>query len=131
MKTIHVVAAVIRKNRKILCCQRSDRGPYGKKWEFPGGKVEPGEKPEDALVREIREELDVEIMVNDFLMRVEHSYPSFNVVLDVYLATITNGILTLKEHLNAKWLGKEDLKSVDWLEADLPILDRIIENGLI
>ena len=131
MKTIHVVAAVIRKDRKILSCQRPDRGPYGKKWEFPGGKVERGERSEEALQRELREELDVEVEVEDFLMRVEHTYPTFHVVLDAYLTRLTNRTLTLKEHLNGKWLGKEELKSVDWLEADLPIIDRIVENNLI
>lgn len=131
MKTIHVVTAVIKKDNKIFCCQRADTGPLAKKWEFPGGKIEEGENAKEALVREIREELDTEIKVEDLIMKVDHQYPTFRIILEAYLAEVIEGNLTLTEHLDAKWLGKDELKTLDWAEADIPIVDKIIKDILI
>lgn len=127
MKTVKVVAAVIRKDGAIFATQRG-YGDYKDWWEFPGGKIEPGESPEEALVREIKEELDTEIEVGDFLMTVEYEYPEFFLSMDCYWCTVTRGDLTLLEHEAARWLPVSDLKQVMWLPADIEIVERIMRS---
>ena len=117
MKTIQVVAAIIRDQDRIFVTQRG-YGPYKDGWEFPGGKIEPDETPEQALAREIREELDTEIMVGDKLTDVEYDYPEFHLSMGCYWCTVLSGHLTLKEHESAKWLRFDELDTVNWLPAD-------------
>ncbi len=123
-KTIRVVAAVIRENGRIFATQRG-YGPYKDGWEFPGGKIEPGETPEQALVREIREELDTEIDVGEKLTHVEYDYPEFHLSMGCYLCTVRAGHLTLKEHESARWLDADELDSVAWLPADLSVIEML------
>ncbi|MDD2981062.1 MAG: (deoxy)nucleoside triphosphate pyrophosphohydrolase [Hespellia sp.] len=128
MKTVKVVAAIIRgkgKNAgKIFATQRG-YGEFKDGWEFPGGKVEAGEKPQDALKREIREELDTEIVVGELVDTVEYDYPTFHLSMQCYWSEVINGRLTLLEHEAARWLGKHDLDSVAWLPADLDLIVKL------
>ncbi|MCQ2411882.1 MAG: (deoxy)nucleoside triphosphate pyrophosphohydrolase [Sphaerochaetaceae bacterium] len=124
MKTIKVVAAVIRDTDRIFATQRG-YGDYKGWWEFPGGKIEAGETPQEALEREIREELDTIIEVGNFIQTVEYDYPQFHLSMDCFWSTVKDGNLVLKEHEAAKWLTAEDIKSVKWLPADLLILDAV------
>ncbi len=124
MKTVKVVAAVIRENDKIFATQRG-YGEFKDGWEFPGGKIEEGETAKDALVREIREELDTEIKVGQLIDTVEYDYPTFHLSMDCFWAEVISGELILKEHEAAKWLKKEELDSVDWLPADQGLIDKI------
>ena len=117
MKQIEVVAAIIRKEDKIFATQRG-YGDFKDWWEFPGGKIEVGETTEEALVREIREELSAEISVDEFLCTVEYDYPQFHLTMHCYLCHVESGHLKLKEHEAAKWLNKDELESVNWLPAD-------------
>lgn len=126
MKTIKVVAAIIIHENKIFATQRG-YGEFKDGWEFPGGKIEPGETPQKALVREIKEELDIEIEVKDFLETVEYDYPEFHLSMDCFFCTIKSGELVLKEHEAAKWLTVETLDSVDWLPADQGLVEGIRE----
>ena len=128
MKTIEVVAAIIMDNGKILATQRGS-GNYKDKWEFPGGKIEPGEMPEEALVREIKEELDALISVNDFLCSVDYDYPDFHLKMHCFICSIINGKLVLKEHEAARWLGKNELQSIDWLPADIEVIRELERLG--
>ena len=122
MKQIEVVAAIIRKGDKIFATQRG-YGDFKDWWEFPGGKMEPGETPEEALVREIREELSTEISVDKFLCTVEYDYPAFHLTMHCYWCSLAGAQPTLLEHEAARWLPKDQLRSVRWLPADLSILD--------
>ena len=124
MKTIEVVAAVIRHEEKIFATQRG-YGDFKDGWEFPGGKLEAGETPKQALVREIREELDTEIEVGDLIETVEYDYPQFHLIMHCFWCTVKSGDLVLKEHEAAKWLTKETLSSVEWLPADLGLIEKI------
>ncbi len=124
MKTVNVAAAVIRDGSRIFATQRG-YGDYKDGWEFPGGKIEPGETPRQALVREIREELDTEIQVGDCLATVEYDYPLFHLSMQCFWCTITEGTPVLKEHEAARWLDVKSLDQVDWLPADRTILERI------
>lgn len=117
MKVVRVAAAIIIHNGKIFVTQRG-YGEFKDGWEFPGGKIEQGETPEEALVREIREELDSEIEVGELFETVEYDYPQFHLSMDCFLCTLKSGNLILKEHEAAKWLSRENLDSVDWLPAD-------------
>ena len=126
MKTVKVVAAIIIHENKIFATQRG-YGEFKDGWEFPGGKVEPGETPQEALVREIKEELDIEIEVKDFLETVEYDYPEFHLSMDCFFCAISSGDLVLKEHEAAKWLTVETLDSVDWLPADQGLVEGIRE----
>ena len=126
-KTINVVAAVIRQNGRIFATQRG-YGNYKGWWEFPGGKIELGETPQAALMREIREELATEIEVGDLIANVEYDYPEFHLVMDCFWCTVRNGKLTLLEAEDARWLSKEDLFSVKWLPADLEILEKVAKE---
>ena len=122
MKRIEVVAAVIQRDGLILATQRG-YGDYKGWWEFPGGKMEPGETAREALVREIREELDAEIAVGDLLRTVEWDYPEFHLTLHCYWCTLTSPALHLNEHSDARWLGRAALRSVQWLPADVCLID--------
>lgn len=124
MKRIEVVAAVIRRDGKYFATQRG-YGEFKDYWEFPGGKIEPGETREDALRREIREELDTEIRIDAFLTTVEYDYPSFHLTMHCFLCSVCSGRLTLKEHENALWLSDEQLDSLVWLPADLKVISAI------
>ena len=124
MKTINVVAAIIRDGDRIFATQRG-YGDWKDYWEFPGGKIEPGETPEAALVREIREELGAEISVDSYLTTIEYDYPAFHLSMRCYLAHVSDGELVLKEHEAARWLLKDELDSVAWLPADLTIIEMI------
>ncbi|MCD7865610.1 MAG: (deoxy)nucleoside triphosphate pyrophosphohydrolase [Clostridiales bacterium] len=129
MKTLRVVAAIIIENNKAFATQRG-YGAFKDGWEFPGGKIEPGETPQEALVREIREELDTEIEVRDLLDTVEYDYPDFHLSMDCFLCRIVSGDLVLKEHEAARWLTREDLGSVAWLPADLGVVSAISRGYL-
>ena len=125
-KRIEVVAAIICKEDMIFATQRG-YGEWKDWWEFPGGKMEVGETPEEALCREIREELAVEISVRRFFMTVEYDYPKFHLVLHCFLCEVKSGILQLLEHEAAKWLTKDELDSVKWLPADVTLIEKIRE----
>lgn len=127
MKTIRVVAAVIRKDDRIFATQRG-YGEFKDGWEFPGGKIEPGETPQQALVREIREELETEIRVGDLIDTIEYDYPTFHLSMDCFWCEIVEGSLELKEHEAAKWLDRESLYTVDWLPADVGLVEKIENN---
>ena len=124
MKQIEVVAAIIRKGDKIFATQRG-YGEWKDWWEFPGGKMEAGETPEKALVREIREELSAEISVDEFLCTVEYDYPGFHLTMHCYLCSLVTEALHLNEHEAAKWLEKDELDSVKWLPADFEVLEEV------
>jgi len=124
MRIVNVVAAVIRDGDKIFATQKG-YGEFEGRWEFPGGKIEQGESPQEALTREITEELDTEITVGGLIDRIEYDYPAFHLSMDCFWAEVKSGNLLLKEAKAAKWLTKESLYSVDWLPADLPLIDKI------
>ena len=126
MKTINVVAAVIVRQGMVFATQRG-YGDWKGWWEFPGGKIEDGESPEAAIVREIKEELATEIKVRDFIQTIEYDYPEFHLSMRCYACEIISGKLELLEHENAAWLTKETLYSVKWLPADELILDKVEE----
>ena len=125
MKTVRVVAAIIRDGDRIFATQRG-YGDFKDGWEFPGGKIEEDETPQEALVREIREELEAEIIVGNYLLTVEHDYPNFHLSMQCFWAELSKGAhLTLLEHEAAKWLPFGDLDSVDWLPADIEVVKAI------
>lgn len=124
MKTVNVVAAIIINNNKVFATQRG-YGEFKDGWEFPGGKIESGETPQEALVREIKEELDTEIEIKDFLKTVEYDYPKFHLSMECFYCRIKSGELVLKEHEAAKWLTVETLDSVEWLPADEGLISDI------
>ena len=127
MKTIKVVAAVIRNDNRIFATQRG-YGEFKDGWEFPGGKVEAGETPEEALIREIREELDTEISVDEFIETIEYDYPAFHLSMDCFWCSIKEGNLTLREHEAAKWLDAQTIDSVEWLPAGIGLIEKIKER---
>ncbi len=122
---MEVVAAIIVQSGKIFATQRG-YGEFKDMWEFPGGKVEAGESREDALRREILEELDTEIRVDSLLCTVDYDYPSFHLTMHCYMCSVVAGELVLKEHESARWLAPDELGLVDWLPADLEILPKIV-----
>ena len=124
MKVIEVVAAIIIDKEKVFATQRG-YGEFKDGWEFPGGKMEQGETPQQALIREIKEELETEIEVGELLETVEYDYPNFHLTMHCFLCTIKSGDLVLKEHEAAKWLTRETLDSVDWLPADEGLVEKI------
>ena len=124
MKTVRVVAAIIIENDKVFATQRG-YGEFKDGWEFPGGKIEPGETPEEAIVREIKEELDTEVEVIELLDTVEYDYPNFHLSMWCFICKIKSGDLVLKEHEAAKWLTKDTLGSLEWLPADMGLVGEI------
>lgn len=124
MKTVEVVAAVIRHDNKIFATQRG-YGEFKDGWEFPGGKIEAGETPQQALKREISEELDTLIKVGDLIMTIDYDYPNFHLKMHCFRCSVVSGDLVLKEHEAAKWLTVDELDSVGWLPADLELISRI------
>lgn len=124
MKEIRVSAAIIHIDGKIYATRRGN-GTFKGMWEFPGGKREAGETGEEALIREIREELDAGIKIDSFLATIEYQYPDFHLVMDCYTATVIEGKLTLKEHDDARWLSLDDIDSLKWLPADELVVKEI------
>lgn len=124
MKSIEVVAAVIQHKGRIFATQRG-YGEFKDGWEFPGGKIEPNETPQQALRREIKEELDTDIEVKDLIDTIDYDYPTFHLTMHCFWCTVKSGKLELLEHEDAKWLTKEELESVDWLPADLQLISKI------
>ena len=125
MKQIEVVAAIIHDdNSRIFATQRG-YGEFKDFWEFPGGKMEPGESPEEALKREIFEELDTKIIIERYITTVEYDYPAFHLTMHCYWCKVETGNLTLKEHESARWLTNDQLDSINWLPADIKLLDLI------
>ena len=129
LKSIEVVAAVIVRDGSLFATQRG-YGDFKDMWEFPGGKMERGETPQDALVREIREELDAEITVGDLIKTVEYVYPAFHLKMHCFLCYLKSEYIVLKEHEAARWLSKKNLRSVNWLPADLSVIETL-EKSLI
>ena len=126
MKTIEVAAAIIVKDNKVCATQRG-YGEFKDGWEFPGGKLEPGESAREALVREIREELDVDIRVGRLLETVEYDYPEFHLTMHCFICELLSEEIVLKEHEDARWLKEEELDTVDWLPADVGVIGKIFE----
>ena len=129
MKTIRVVAAIIKAinedGEPIIFATQRGYGDFKGGWEFPGGKIEEGETPQEALVREIKEELETEISVAELIDTIEYDYPTFHLSMDCFWAEIVSGNLVLTEHEAAKWLSKDELDSVEWLPADASIIEKI------
>ena len=129
MKTIRVVAAIIKavndNGEPIIFATQRGYGDFKGGWEFPGGKIEEGETPQEALIREIKEELETEITVGELIDTIEYDYPTFHLSMDCFWAEIVSGDLVLTEHEAAKWLTKEELNSVEWLPADITLIDKI------
>ena len=132
MKIIKVVAAVIKslndKGQTIILSTQRGYGEFKDSWEFPGGKIEMGETPQEALKREIMEELDTQIEVGTLIDTIEYDYSDFHLSMDCFWCEIVSGNLVLKEHENAKWLTKEQLQDVEWLPADIKLIENIREN---
>ena len=127
-KNIRVVAALIRRDNEVFATQRG-YGDYKDWWEFPGGKIEAGETPEEALAREIHEELTAVISVDEYLATVEYDYPEFHLTMACYWCSIREGHLTLLEHEAARWLPLNDLRKVNWLPADVLVIDAVEKQG--
>ena len=129
MKTIKVVAAVIKavneNGKPIIFATQRGYGEFKGGWEFPGGKIEPGETAQEALKREIMEELDTEILVGKSIDKIEYDYPKFHLSMECFLSEIISGELVLKEHEAARWLTKEQLNEVEWLPADITLIEKI------
>ncbi len=132
MKTINVVAAIIKatneKGEPIIFATQRGYGDFKGGWEFPGGKIEEGETPEAALVREIQEELDTEIEVGELLDTIEYDYPTFHLSMKCFWSSIVSGDLVLKEHEAARWLTRDEIYDVEWLPADISLVGKIKEN---
>lgn len=127
MKQIKVVAAIIQKENKILATKRG-YGEFINMWEFPGGKIESGETKEQALVREIKEELNIEISVDKFALDIEYQYPNFYLFMSCFMCSIKEGSIELLEHNDGKWITKEDLNTLNWLPADIDAVNYLKEN---
>lgn len=127
MKHIEVVAGIIKDGDKIFATQRG-YGEFKDGWEFPGGKTEPGETPQQALARELKEELAIDVNVGDFLCTVDYDYPTFHLTMHCFYCSVTGGELTLLEHEAAKWLKTTELHSVNWLPADVEVVAALERN---
>ena len=127
MKEIKVVAAIIQKENKILATKRG-YGEFINMWEFPGGKIESGETKEQALVREIKEELNIEINVDKFAIDIEYQYPNFYLFMSCFMCSIKEGSIELLEHNDGKWITKEELNTLNWLQADIDAVNYLKEN---
>nr|WP_303210105.1 (deoxy)nucleoside triphosphate pyrophosphohydrolase [Methanobrevibacter smithii] len=127
MKEIKVVAAIIQKENKILATKRG-YGEFINMWEFPGGKIESGETKEQALVREIKEELNIEISVDKFAIDIEYQYPNFYLFMSCFICSIKEGSIELLEHNDGKWITKEELNTLNWLPADIDAVNYLKEN---
>ena len=127
MKIVNVVAAIIIHDGKCYATQRG-YGEFKDGWEFPGGKVELGETPEEAIVREIREELETTVKVDEYFDTIEYDYPNFHLSMRCYFCSIVEGNLHLTEHEASKWLDRDNIYSVDWLPADLTIIEKLKER---
>lgn len=127
MKEIKVVAAIIQKENKILATKRG-YGEFINMWEFPGGKIEPGETKKQALVREIKEELNIEINVDKFALDIEYQYPNFYLFMSCFMCSIKEGSIELLEHNDGKWITKEELNTLNWLPADIDAVNYLKEN---
>ena len=127
MKRIEVVAAIVIQDGLLFAAQRNAKGEVGSKWEFPGGKIEPGETHQAALARELNEELGVSAKIGGHFMTIEHSYTTFHLTMHCYLADFDGAQPTLREHLASRWLSRDELDSVDWAPADLPIVAKLRE----
>lgn len=127
MKEIKVVAAIIQKENKILATKRG-YGEFINMWEFPGGKIESGETKEHALVREIKEELNIEINVDKFAIDIEYQYPNFYLFMSCFMCSIKEGSIELLEHNDGKWITKEELNTLNWLPADIDAVNYLKEN---
>ena len=127
MKEIKVVAAIIQKENKILATKRG-YGEFINMWEFPGGKIESGENKEQALVREIKEELNIEISVDKFAIDIEYQYPNFYLFMSCFMCSIKEGSIELLEHNDGKWITKEELNTLNWLPADIDAVNYLKEN---
>ena len=130
MKTIRVVAAIIHHQGTILATQRG-YGEFAGGWEFPGGKIEPNETPEEAIIREIQEELGATIAPERLITTVEYDYPTFHLSMDCFLAHVVDGHLHLTEHSAARWLDALSLDSVDWLPADIAVVEAVKAQGIL
>lgn len=126
MKEIKVVAAIIQKENKILATKRG-YGEFINMWEFPGGKIEPGETKEEALIREIKEELNIEINVDKFAIDIEYQYPNFYLFMSCFMCSIKEGSIELLEHNDGKWITKEELNTLNWLPADIDAVNYLKE----
>jgi 8-oxo-dGTP diphosphatase len=128
MKKIEVVAAVFENEQgEYYCARRKPGGELSMKWEFPGGKIESGESHEQALIREIKEELNLTIEIKTYFMTVKHQYKTFFLTMHIYKANIIEGKITLLEHIEQKWLNKKELLLLDWADADIPIVNKLLE----
>ncbi len=127
MKELKVVAAIIQKENKILATRRG-YGEFINMWEFPGGKIEPGESKETALIREIKEELNVEINIDKFALDIEYQYPNFYLFMSCFMCSIREGSIELLEHNGAKWITKEELDTLNWLPADIDAVNYLKQN---
>lgn len=126
MKTLHVVAAIIEKEDKILIAQRL-KGEFAGLWEFPGGKIEAGESPEQALIREIEEEFDTELNIEKYLTTVEHQYDSFYLIMDCFICSIKSGNLVLHDHMAYKWINPH-VEDIDWVPADVKVINAYLKH---
>ena len=129
MKNIEVVAAIIKKDNKYFVTQRG-YGDYKDWWEFPGGKIEEKETPEEALTREIKEELDADILIDNYLCTVEHDYPKFHIKMDCYVCSLVSNDITLIEHEAARWLMINELDAIKWLPVDQLVVEKIAQHNI-
>jgi len=125
MKLVLVAAAILISDSKAFCTQRSNQGETALKWEFPGGKIKPSETPEEALKREIREELSCEISVDELYITVEHQYETFHLTMHCYKCSLLSEKIVLNEHLDSCWLPIDDLHTLDWAPADIPVVEKL------
>ncbi|ERJ12098.1 (deoxy)nucleoside triphosphate pyrophosphohydrolase [Haloplasma contractile] len=127
----HVVSAIFIKDNKVLCCRRTKEESYPLMWEFPGGKIELGETKEEALIREIKEELSSDITILRYYQHVSYRYERFDLDMDIYLCELNTDDIQLNVHSDAKWFNRHEAIKLDWLKADIPIIEQLIKDELI